>query len=466
MKPKSQRNSSILALTFEGSMMTAVELKRRDEHCEVAGRLREPLSQDILSGNPDLVGAEIRKLLDDAGIREKRCLLSLPLSWVYIIHQEIPDGLPETDVDNYIQLQVEKKLPFSPEDVVLSSVCFEVPSSGRRATIACVPIQHVQTLEKIMKAAHLHLSSMTLGIASLPVPGDVGFRIMFLAHEDGIDMVIGRNENAFYIRSFPGAVSAEKEEFFIDADMIVRELRITLGRLPEDIRPEVKFYSVLGDGCPVDIISEELAPPFSHLGLEAEKKHFVRHSIDLNNLPAPHACASAIDHIWGRSNVFEFLPPAISRFEKIAGHISSKSVFWFAGAGAAIIFIVAVVFMIQAYVLRHYEKEWAAMEPAVKEVTMLQDKLRKFRPWHDTEIRSLTILKEMTKAFPEEGSVWVKSVEIRNMALLQVSGEAKNERIWLEMLGKMRANPAITNLKVSQVKEGDGVLQFTMSFSM
>lgn len=466
MKAKSQKNSSILALTFEGSMMTAMELRRRDERCEVVGRLREPLSQDILTGNPDLIGAEIRKLLEDAGIREKRCVLSLPLSWVYIIHQEIPDVLPETDVDNYIRLQVEKKLPFSPEDVVLSLVRFEAPSDGRCATIACVPVQHVQTLEKIMKAARLQLSSMTLGIASLPGPGDAGFRITLLAHEDGIDLVIGRNENALYIRSFPGAVSMEKEEHFIDADMIVRELRITLGRLTEDVRREVKFYSILGDGCPVDIFSEELALPFSHLGLEAEKKRFVHHSIVLNDLPAPHACAAAMDHLWGRSNGFEFLPPAVGRLEKIIGHISSRSIFWLIGAGVAIIFIVAGVFMIQAYILRSYQKEWAAMEPDVKEVTMLQDKLRKYRPWHDSEIRSLAILKEMTKAFPEEGNVWVKSVEIRNMSSLQVSGEAKNERVWLEMLGKMRVNPVITNLKVSQVKEGVEVLQFTMSFSM
>jgi phosphoribosylformylglycinamidine (FGAM) synthase PurS component len=122
--------------------------------------------------------------------------------------------------------------------------------------------------------------------------------------------------------------------------------------------------------------------------------------------------------------------------------------------------------MVQAYILRSYQKKWAAMEPDVKEVTMLQDKLRKFRPWHDTEIQSLAILKEMTKAFPEEGGVWVKSVEIRNMTSLQVSGEAKNEKVWLEMLGKMRVNPVITDLKVSQVKEGEGSLQFTMSFSM
>jgi hypothetical protein len=173
-----------------------------------------------------------------------------------------------------------------------------------------------------------------------------------------------------------------------------------------------------------------------------------------------------MDHLWGRSNGFEFLPPAVGRLEKIIGHISSRSIFWLIGAGVAIIFIVAGVFMIQAYILRSYQNEWAAMEPDVKEVTMLQDKLRKYRPWHDSEIRSLAILKEMTKAFPEEGNVWVKSVEIRNMSSLQVSGEAKNERVWLEMLGKMRVNPIITNLKVSQVKEGNGILQFTMSFSM
>ena len=102
----------------------------------------------------------------------------------------------------------------------------------------------------------------------------------------------------------------------------------------------------------------------------------------------------------------------------------------------------------------------------MRRVSALQEKIRKYRPWHDDAIRSLSVLREITKAFPEEGSIWVKSVEIRGMASLQMSGEAKSEKAWLAMLAKLRENKTIGDLKVSQVKKGDGVLQFTISFSI
>lgn len=463
---KSQKHASLLGITFEGGAMMAIELRRREERCETGAILRETLSQDVLSGNPELLGAEIRKILEDADVREKRCVLSLPLSWVYIIHQDIPEALPEPDIENYITLQMEKKLPFSPEDVVVSSIHFEAAPAGRRAVITAVPVQHVRTLEKIMKAARLHMAGMTLGVAALADGDAGGFGVTFFAHQDGMDMVIGRGGKVYYVRSFPGAVSLEKEEPFVDAEMIIREMRITLGRLPEEIRSGMKSYRILGETRLVDIIKKELNPLLSRMGLQFENKKQIIHGTDISGMASPQTCAAAMNALLGRPNHFEFLPPAVGRLEKMLGRFSSRRLFWLAAAGAALFLLAAFVFGIQAFILGRYERKWSAMEPDVRRVTMLQDKIRKYRPWHDDVIQSLSILREITKAFPEEGSIWVKSVEIRGMASLQMSGEAKSEKAWLAMLAKLRGNKAIGNLKVSQVKKGDGMLQFTISFSI
>jgi len=463
---KHQKHASILGVAFEGGAMTAIELHRREERCETGVMLRQTLSQDILSGNPELLGAEIRKILEDAGVREKKCVVSLPLSWVYVIYQDIPEALTESDVDNYIALQIEKKLPFSPEDVVVSSIHFEAAAAGRRAVIAAVPVQHVRSLEKIMRASRLHVAGMALGVAALSGGEEDVFSVSFFAHQDGMDMVIGRGGKVYFIRSFPGAVSLEKEEPFVDAEMIIREMRITLGRLPEDIRAGMKSYRILGEASLVEIFKKELVPLLSRMGLEFEDKKLLACGIEVSQMASPQTCAAAMNTLFGRPNHFEFLPPAAGRLEKLMGRISSRRLFWQAAAGAALAALAIIIFGVQALILGRYERKWSAMEPDVRRVSALQEKIRKYRPWHDDVIRSLSVLREITKAFPEEGSIWVKSVEIRGMASLQMSGEAKSEKAWLAMLAKLRENKTIGDLKVSQVKKGDGVLQFTISFSI
>ena len=46
----------------------------------------------------------------------------------------------------------------------------------------------------------------------------------------------------------------------------------------------------------------------------------------------------------------------------------------------------------------------------------MQQQIRKFRPWFDDSFRNLTILRKITEAFPEEGDVTAKTLEIRDLS--------------------------------------------------
>ena len=104
------------------------------------------------------------------------------------------------------------------------------------------------------------------------------------------------------------------------------------------------------------------------------------------------------------------------------------------------------------------------MEADVKEVEVIKKNLKKYRPWHEDTIHSLTLLRDITGAFPEKGDVWVKTLEIRNLQEVQFTGEARNNRVWLEMFSKLRQIPSIEDLKVLQVKEGERLIQFSIKF--
>ena len=97
---KSKRPSTVLGLAFDGNRLEAVVLRRTNGHLQVRESVSVPLALSLLSGDPALVGRELRNHLDQAGIRERRCAVCLPLNWVLTVHTKIPD-LPEADIESF-----------------------------------------------------------------------------------------------------------------------------------------------------------------------------------------------------------------------------------------------------------------------------------------------------------------------------------------------------------------------------
>src|SRR3984957_20993003 len=87
---KSKRMASLLGLSLDGSRLEGVVLRRNNGSLRVQQSFSAVLSLDPLTGAPELVGREIRNHLDAAGVRERNCLVGLPLKWALAAHTELP----------------------------------------------------------------------------------------------------------------------------------------------------------------------------------------------------------------------------------------------------------------------------------------------------------------------------------------------------------------------------------------
>src|SRR5436190_22435625 len=105
-KRKEKRLSSLLGLSLDGSRLDGVVLRRTNGSLEVQQTFSVSLSLDPLTADAELVGREIRNHLDAAGVRERHCVVGLPLKWVLTTHVEVPD-LPESDIDSFLQIEAE-----------------------------------------------------------------------------------------------------------------------------------------------------------------------------------------------------------------------------------------------------------------------------------------------------------------------------------------------------------------------
>ena len=73
----------------------------------------------------------------------------------------------------------------------------------------------------------------------------------------------------------------------------------------------------------------------------------------------------------------------------------------------------------------------------------VQDQIRQYRPWFDESVRGLTILRCLTEAFPEDGSVTAKTVEIRDLNAVTCTGIARDCQALLKTIENVAQGPAI-----------------------
>src|SRR5213592_4315121 len=85
---------SVLGLALTGSRLEGVVLRRTNGSLRVQKSFVAMLALNPLTGDPELVGREIRNHLEQAGIRERYCVVAVPLNWALTQAAKIPD-LPE-----------------------------------------------------------------------------------------------------------------------------------------------------------------------------------------------------------------------------------------------------------------------------------------------------------------------------------------------------------------------------------
>ena len=469
----SQKTNSLLGLVLDGTRLEFVAAKRTNGSIEVRKAGSVSLTLDPLTNDPELVGAELRKHLVAAGLRDRRCVVGVPLNWALTLSVKVPAGLSPEDVQALLAMEAERGFPYAPETLMLAQSLVGAPEAERTATLIAVPRDHVTRLQDALESIGLRPVSFSLGITALqPVPesASAGGVVALVPGEKGLALQVTAQGGVCALRVLEGAFEQDGNERRVQKDYLARELRITLGQLPDDVRATVRNLKVFGGGDLAEELQEQIRERAEALGLRvAQVKEFAPLEFGVT-LPAGTAVSPALAlvarHLTGKAASFEFLPPHVSQWRQFMEQYSSRKLVYGASLLGCMAFVVAVAFGWQQVQLSRLESQWKVMEPRVTQVEQLNAKIRKFRPWYDESFRAMTILKTLTEAFPEDGTVSAKSIEIRDRSGVTCSGTARNNAAWLKMRDKLGASKQITDLKVEHIKGGQNnqPLEFTFNF--
>jgi hypothetical protein len=465
---KRQPGSSLLGLALDGSRLEGVAVRRTNGSVEVKKSFSVSLSLEPLTNAPELVGREIRKHLDAAGIRERRCAVCVPLNWALTLTVKLPD-LPPEDLDSFLQIEAERGFPYGPEALLVQRSLFRTPGGDRYATLVAIPRDHLTRLEAVLHAAQLRAVSFSLGISVLQRPeADPAHPVLAMAvGESSVGLQVSAGGGVAVLRTIEGAFEIEGGAPQFQVEPVARELRITLGQLPSDVRDSVRHLRLYGRGERAEEIAEQLAPRVKTLGILMEQvKSYAADEFGVR-LPADAAVSPALSLavrcLAGRGVGLEFLPPKVSAWKQFAARHSSRKLFLAGAAAGAVALLIALAFLVQQWQLRHWRSKWAGMKAQVNELNFVQQQIKRFRPWYDESFRSLSVLRRLTEAFPEDGSVTAKTVEIRDPALVTCSGTARDQQALLRTLDRLRAAREVSGLQVEQMRGGTP-MQFTFNF--
>jgi hypothetical protein len=466
---KRKQLTTAVGLVLDGGKLEGVVLRRTDGALQKLQTFSAPLTLDPLTAAPELVGREIRNQLDAAGVRERDCVVGVPLKWILTAQTELPP-LPPADAASLLQLEAEKGFHTDPATLQVSNSFCALADGKSFVLQAAVPGTHIAALEQVLSAARLRPASLTPGISAMqPAAKEKGAGVMTLVvGEGGVALQVTCGGGIAALRALDGVVEAEGGRRTVQADVVAREARVTLGQLPGQLREQVKQVRVYGPRELAQPLADEMELRFEPMGLKvdvvtayAPGEFGVTLPVDAPVSPAFSLAARAL---MGQAPAFEFLPPKPTLVEQLVTKYSSGRLRTSGAIGVGVAALVLLIFLFQQFQLWRLNSQWARMAPKVTELKGIEAKIAQYRPWYAGDYRNLEILRALSVAFPQDGEVTAKVITIRDDGTVNCAGIAENSGALLAVETALSTAPGISDVHREQSRGSKPPIQFVFNF--
>jgi len=237
--------------------------------------------------------------------------------------------------------------------------------------------------------------------------------------------------------------------------------------LPAELRNVVKRIRIFGTPDLARQLADELEQRFASHGVKVEV--VTRYAADEFGASLPveatlsPAFSLAAACLTAQKPAFEFLPPKPGLIEQFMTKYSSGRLRTAGLAGAGVLVIILGLFLFQQIELWHYHSQWSHMQAKVRELQGIEDNIRQYQPWYDESFPTLSILRQLSVAFPQEGSVTAKTIQIHDGNSITCTGTARDYASLLLVQSTLQKTPGVSELKLQQIR-GRAPMTFQFGF--
>ena len=269
------------------------------------------------------------------------------------------------------------------------------------------------------------------------------------------------------LRGLEGAIENESGHPVLHPGLVSREARITLGQLPAEVHQSIKRIRIFGPRELAQQLADEMELRFEPAGLKVEVVSAYAPGEFGVELPPAVSLSAAFSlaalPLTGQAPAFEFLPPKPTLLQQLAAKYSSGRLQTIGAAAAVILLLVGSLFLVQQIQLHLLRSQWKAMQTKVNDLNGIQQLIQTYRPWFDDSYQDLSILRALTLAFPENGDLTAKTIDVRDGNVGSCNGTARDNTVLLNTQDQLRQTDGVSELKVQEIR-GKTPEQFTMEF--
>ncbi len=464
--PWKKKAASALGVSFDGSLMRAALLRQNGVRLRLLGQTEADLALDPWKDNPADVGAALKVALDHAELREKQCVVGIPIEWMLTNTIDLP-ALDEEDIQDYLDMQIERSFPFSPSDLAISISRFQAALDDHHALVTAVQNKHIERLGEIMKAAGLKPVGYSLPFEAIQriQEGSGSARLILHARAGGVSLMASTARGDIAI--LRALKDVTREGGAIEEKALAREIRVTLGQLPAGLREGIEKIEVCGKEDNAQELVEALKARATALGLgiEAQPAAHVENGVVApplsGTIPAPVALAAS--QISNPGALLDYLPPHVTPWERLLEQAGSRKLGTSAAILGAFTLIVLVAFLWQGRTLSRLESKWDGMKAEVQALDKLNGKASRFRSWYESSQPNLQIFLALAQAFPEDGAVTARNIEISDREKVTCTGVAGNQLDVMDVVNRLRKMPQVQDLRTQRMS-GTSPVQFTFEY--
>ena len=445
---KRKKRSQAIVLYVDGDQAFACSYRKRGRGAKLRAEGHSRLGQQINQIEPARLVDDLGGVFRQLSSTTKECILVLPAHLAPSIILTVPDISPE-DRKGFIQIQAEQQLPLPLSEIYLATHEFQIGNQNH-ALVVGLRRDTVSKLKEAVIANGFQVASITVDIAGVvdhAVDGNDSLA-------DSCQLIQGQSSLTMVTHAEGGPTSLRHFHLTnggMDAATLERELRITLGQLPQPLQRQL---TTLRTAKLPGVSSEQHVPISEHRSIAGLN---VVNGAETSDLFVPIASSFFLKG----ASPLEFLPSRTSRFGKMYGQFNSRRNLWV--GSMSVVALTAIAFLSQFFRLDSLQKEWDSIKNSVVAVETVQGKIREFRPWFDPSVPSLTTARAITRAFPETGEIWLKQLNIRDDSKITANGSSRDQNSLLATLDKLRSTSGISNLELKS-QQGSDPISFSFEF--
>lgn len=440
-----------LAVTERG--ITAVEVVVSGQRRTILHSVALPFAGEVDLDHPERLGKELRQVLRQKGLTASRCVIGLAASWIASREKPVPATDGEA-VRGALSIAVEREFASGSQELSFD-YCTSPSDAGVTALLAAAPRRIVEQVLAMAKAAGLQAAAVTPSAVALATatnnPAPTAGRAMLCLLPHGVELTIQSAGGLRLIRHLPVKMDQPDGPASLSG-----QLRRVLSLGPPEAAGGRQM--LLWDSAGLDRARQDLV--LGSLGSEA-RFCAIQPDMNLGAANGPQVEGSFIQAAALACCADE--PPTIdflhSRLTPAKQRRIGRPLVW--GVAAAVLALATAAYFYwdlstSASEIATLKRQRDGLKVSSLAARSLVDDVRFAQGWYDRRPEFLECLCEISRAFPDEGTIWATNLTITedppavptgkgDMQAILI-GKGASEAAVLSVLDRLKANPRLTNV--------------------